>query len=322
LTNMRHVKYQCPRCHYSTDHKGNMRKHFGNKKACPATAHDIELTDAIKEYVLLNRVYRIPMQPTVTQIINNNTLINNYIAGMDTVDKLTMYLDRTQQRLSTFDTRVSSTFEENVDHLETSPPVELRNIIRLTPPPNDLLKVIDVVSRLCSDVCEMNLLFDSKSNKLRFYQGKWEEHLLDNGILALIYTIQEYFWDAYEVYLANKTWRQHNREGQRCKELLQEYYKFLACFNAESAVRPEREYLSLDVEEDDATSEAEAKEHFSDLYDSMKAKVTKSDVSKFRKEVISILKRNTVSNVETLNKKVCDLFQMDADFKARILELH
>lgn len=51
-------QYKCPRCSYKTPQKSNMRRHLYELKIiCPACTFDIELTDEIKEYILLNRVW-------------------------------------------------------------------------------------------------------------------------------------------------------------------------------------------------------------------------------------------------------------------------
>ena len=62
--------YQCPRCGFSSNHKGTMQRHlYDLKKPCPALASAIELTDDIKQHVLANRVYRVPapVQPTAAK---------------------------------------------------------------------------------------------------------------------------------------------------------------------------------------------------------------------------------------------------------------
>ena len=60
-------KYGCPRCGYETDIKQSMNLHlYKKKKPCPATVNNIELTDEIKEYILNNRVYKIPEPDEVT----------------------------------------------------------------------------------------------------------------------------------------------------------------------------------------------------------------------------------------------------------------
>ena len=51
--------YTCPCCHYETNNKTNIFHHFYNlKKPCPKTFAIIELTETVKEFVILNRIYR------------------------------------------------------------------------------------------------------------------------------------------------------------------------------------------------------------------------------------------------------------------------
>lgn len=49
--------YTCIRCGYQTRKRPDMIKHFSmRKKICPGSVNDIELTDELKEKILLNRV--------------------------------------------------------------------------------------------------------------------------------------------------------------------------------------------------------------------------------------------------------------------------
>ena len=60
-------KYECIRCGYSTDLKQSMNLHlYKKKKPCQTIVNNIELTDEIKEYILNNRVYKIPEPDEVT----------------------------------------------------------------------------------------------------------------------------------------------------------------------------------------------------------------------------------------------------------------
>ena len=55
------LDYTCIRCNHKTKKKTDMRRHlYERKDKCPGSANDIELTDEIKEKILLNRVYKIP----------------------------------------------------------------------------------------------------------------------------------------------------------------------------------------------------------------------------------------------------------------------
>jgi hypothetical protein len=52
------IPYTCPRCGYTTNHKGVMRKHLYNlKKTCASAVSNIDLNDNVKEYVLNYKVY-------------------------------------------------------------------------------------------------------------------------------------------------------------------------------------------------------------------------------------------------------------------------
>lgn len=53
-------KYECICCDYATHMKGDMRRHLYKSIPCPKIKNDIDLTDDIREYILKNRIYRIP----------------------------------------------------------------------------------------------------------------------------------------------------------------------------------------------------------------------------------------------------------------------
>jgi hypothetical protein len=274
---------------------------------------DVELTDDIKQFVLDNRVYRPPPQPSVTTIINHNTMVNNYIASLDTLSKLDMVLDHNNLRLKSLDDQLSDQFEERRERLESQPP--LRKDMQLDV--NELLKTIDVVSRVCNSLSEFNLMIDSKNNKLRMYNGQWDEHLLDSGMTVLMYRIQEYYWDDYEEYLIKQIhlapggmW-----EANRCQELLMEYYKFLACFQVDPNAK-NKTNMDLGVGDDHTY---ETSEQLMSLYRKLRDELKTGEIRACRNKVLDILKRSTTSNVDTLNCKVLQLFNMDPAFKQRIL---
>lgn len=65
--------YKCPRCSYTTTQKGDMRKHlFSLQKPCPAIDNDIEVTEEVKEYILMNRIYRSEKQTTHVERTQTN----------------------------------------------------------------------------------------------------------------------------------------------------------------------------------------------------------------------------------------------------------
>ena len=52
------LNFTCIRCGYLSTNKPDMRKHLYKKKTCPHLANDVELTNEVKEDILLNRVHR------------------------------------------------------------------------------------------------------------------------------------------------------------------------------------------------------------------------------------------------------------------------
>ena len=41
--------HDCPRCGYTSNQKGDIRKHFKRKKLCPATCSDITIAECYME---------------------------------------------------------------------------------------------------------------------------------------------------------------------------------------------------------------------------------------------------------------------------------
>lgn len=81
-------KYGCPRCGYETDIKQSMNLHlYKKKKPCPATVNNIELTDEIKEYILNNRVYKIP-EPEIKIPIISEEVNSDFIDTLNIFKKI------------------------------------------------------------------------------------------------------------------------------------------------------------------------------------------------------------------------------------------
>jgi hypothetical protein len=63
---MSYPNYTCVRCGMNTNNKQSMRTHlYKRKQICPFVENDIELTDEVKECILLNRVYKIKSEPNI-----------------------------------------------------------------------------------------------------------------------------------------------------------------------------------------------------------------------------------------------------------------
>ncbi len=71
------IPYTCVRCNYQTNEKYRMRDHLYNrKKPCPIYKIDIELTDYIREKIMINRKYIISKEEK-KQISSCSTIVKN-----------------------------------------------------------------------------------------------------------------------------------------------------------------------------------------------------------------------------------------------------
>lgn len=312
--------YCCPRCGYKTDRKSSMNVHFFKvKKPCPILENDIDLTDEIKNHILVNRIYIIPekkQQPniiqTFNQVINNYNTMNNFINQLDTIDKLTKYTDHKQIDLVSFEDSIDSKYSNRAKRLDNN---MFKHGFGLNT--EDLLETINDISNMCEckSLEEFNIVYDSNMDRLKIYDGTWEELLLNTGIKRIIETIQVYYWNSYEMYLLRKIHENKNSQyAQQLFELLSIYFKFIGAFNIEPYFHNKSDGDILGNE----SEEYEIDEEFWAKYVELRNNITKSEIAKISKDVAQIIKKNSQRNSKELNTKVLELFQMDETFKASI----
>lgn len=320
--------YLCPRCGYASERKDAMKRHFYNKvRNCPAAKNDIELTDEIKQYVLANRRYHVQKQiiNTVHNTINNYHQINNFIASMDVMDKLNKYITHKNLEITDFEDKVDNRYKRNVKRLEDA---NFKGCFKLKL--NDLLDIIDAVSTIFNGVEDFNIMYDSQINKLKIFSyGEWKTHLIDSGLKEIIETIQCCYLDSYECYLIKKLKCNSTDYHQRAvlREHLEEYYKFLACFNTMPFIyqKDDKQLQEIDIDTEidnnrHTVSLYNIEDEFMPIYFKMKEDIVTTEANKMKREVKDIIKKNTKSNVIDLNKKMVELFQMDEQFKNELLK--
>lgn len=315
--------YTCICCGYTTRQKNDMRKHFNKKKPCPKVKNVIELTDDIKEHILANKIYIIPEEKPVSinnhiinNYINNNNIITNYISNLDTIDKLNKYMNHTKQELIDFEQSVEERYTSRVKRLEIN---DFKYGFALKT--DDLLEIIDDISSMFknNNIDYFNIIYDKATNKLKYYDcGVWEEYLINSGLTKIITTIQSYYLDTYECYLIRNIINDFDESYvkiSRYNELLQEYYKFIGFFDVAPYIRDKHdgEILNNHLETYDI------EEKYYPMYIKIRDKSTKSEINFIKRSVIDIIKRNTSRNINELNTRVFNLFQMDETFKKTFL---
>lgn len=320
----KHKPYQCCRCGYETHRKPAMRQHlYGLKKHCPATTNDIELTDAIKDYIMANRVYHIPKAPKTpappinqfNQQINNTNVIQNYVASMDVVEKLEKYMAYNNTSINSFEKTIEDRYNKKSRYLERDQGLNLST--------EDLIGIVDKVS-VAKDPSDFNIMYDKRIGKIMFYDtGEWDEMMTAPGIKRLIENVQEYYLNGYESFLLRKLVNPntHFQERHDAMEHIKQYYRFLACFGIFPYVhdRSDREvlyYFKIGEGEDELLEDrSDVTNEYLNVYAKQRKSVTETDKKRMAAQVIDILKKNTTKNTGELNKKIVALCNMQEDFK-------
>lgn len=322
--------YECPCCGYKTEQKSHMKKHlYTLSKPCPQTQNALELTEDIKEHILSNRVYIVPKpiapttHQTINQTINNYNTINNFIANMDFMDKLSKYIAYNQIELLDYGDKVEAQYYRNRKRLEKD---QTRYVFKLSSP--ELMDIVDKVSSICNNNFEeLNILFDEKTKKLKLFEGgEWETLLQEAGITKVIYAIKDNYLDMYECYLVRRLNDDKISavEKSSIKEHLFDYYKFISCFNIDPYIKGKTDEHILKGTPQDSEDMTIENHTIADTLMPQARKVIDSmprgEIQRTKKEVLEIIKRNSKQNIDELNKKVAALFNMDESFKTQLLE--
>lgn len=308
--------YECARCGYSTAHRPAMNRHlYDLKKMCPCINNKIELTQEIKEHILKNRIYQVATKQsetcTINQYINNYNVLNNYIGNLDSLEKLTKYIQYNNTNLLDFEDHVESKYSKSIKKLEDDQykSFELKE--------SQILEIINEVTKTSNcNLNDLNLMFDKKLNRLNMYRdAKWDGFLIDVGVQELIRVIKSTYLDIYEVYLIKKllSSTENLYDKNNYKLLVSEYYKFIAFFDLPPFV-----YQKTDTEilgDPLVDNEYSLEESYMVEYGEIKKQITKNEKTNMKRKVADIIKRNTMHNVDELNKNIISLIHIDDTFR-------
>ena len=319
---MKITPYTCFRCNYITKDKRHMRMHLYNrKKECPAISleNDIDLTDEIKEKILKNRVYYLPKivkEPTFVQNIQYNNTMNNYIKNMDSIDKISKYLEYNDKETNCLEDHLEELFKNLINNLKEN------NFKRGTYDIDEdrQLELISDISKIkTGDVENMNIFYDEKTKELNIHNGCWDSYLVDRGLKELIYMLQNNLLNHYEQYLMKQyyVFEKNERTKQKIREDIERHYKFIGCFELEPFVKGKDDCDILGDEHGDF-GVYKLEEKYTALYTSIVDDMKRYEINKMKKNILDILKSNTKKNIKDLNKKIVELMNIDEEFKKTI----
>lgn len=312
------VPYQCPRCGYSTRDKRNMRRHlFLTQRMCPGSLHVIVLTDEIKNHVLENRVYNVDVQNkppaniTFNQTINNYNQILNYVNKMDVVDKITKYTVYKQTPLIEFEDQIQEQYKHYIEKLENNKFIDFQMDERT------LMEAIDTLTHN-TDASKMNVVHDVLSDRVRLFQdGEWVSLMFDAGIDELISRVKSSYLDSYETYLIRRYMQCTSAfKKQQLMERLQDYYKFIVCFELNPVVIGQTDCDILE----NGTDCFDIEERFMDVFRKIRDDIKHCDVVRLRRQVANVVKKNSKASMAALNIQMLELIQADEHFKEIVME--
>ena len=327
---MREIRlYECIRCGYKTHDKRLMRRHFyDRKKPCPGQINNIEMTDAIKECILDNKVYIIEKKPNpaqvINQTINNYQQINNIVNNMDSVEKINKITEYKNIELLDFEDNVEHKYRNLIKKLEKGKIEDFKLNF------DNIMEIIDnVTTNSNGDLKYLNVLHEQYSDKIKILNdGEWCSHIFNIGVKEIINTIKIYFFDSYECYLCRQLYDDTISpiEKSKKRQYLSEYYKLLFCFDLYPYVKgktnnkilyqpTDSEYHKNSSDFADYVIEEETMKIFTNIKENIKV----SEVNRLKRDIHTLIKKNTKSNIIELNKCMMDIIQMDDAFKNQII---
>jgi hypothetical protein len=306
--------YTCPRCNYKTPIKARMNRHLITlKKECPATNNDIELTDEIKEYILKNRIYHIQkeVKPTFIQNIQYNNTMNNYVKNMNTIEKLDKYMEYKNTEITSLEDNIQNHFYRRITNLKTDAfkfGYDMGN--------NRLFDIFEEITKI-RNLQDMNIIYDDKLKELSLFKsGSWETMLIERGVKEILGILKEYFLDHYELFLFRRIYfiEKNEREKQRYKVHLEDYYKFIGTFDLRPIIE-EKDDAEILGEENGEVGVYKLEEKWLKIYNTLIDNMKRYEINKIKKDIDLIIKNNSNKNLTELNKEIIELLTTDEEFK-------
>lgn len=294
-----------------------MRRHLARKTKCPACKDQIELTEDIKQCILENRIYvkpEVQKPPSITQIINNYNTINNVVAKMDPLEKLMNILQHHNIEVIDFKSSVEQSMQPKLIELKESfnSNTEFTKVDQ-----KDIMSIIDTLTSFKS-IQSMNVVYENVPDKLKIFSGgEWKPYMFDAGVDVIISTLQTTYLDHYELYLITKYHISRDIYERQCiKEFIQEYYKFIACFELNPKVQNVTDGEILQTKQ----RSYDLSEQFYPLFMRIRDDLKHTAATSLRRNVVKLIRTNHQASVLEINKKIMELIQMDEDFKNDILQ--
>lgn len=284
-----------------------MKTHFGRKTLCCNINDFANLSDEIKMIVLKDRKYHISkdsiLQLDSAKIINYNQInymINTQMSSLELVEK---YMRLQNKSTTPIDEFIEEQFSNDLSLLGNSTNQGLKI--------DDFYEDLDSLSNVQNHHENINLLYDSKEDKINYFEDDgWVSMISDKGLKIIYAKLQEYKYDYYECNLIEKIVSLGDcQEQQQLLEIIDEYYQFICAFDLNPYVYNRKDYDLLKNEKNETLTNVT--DRFYERFIRIKRQMKLSHKKQIMKKSLHILKRNTNSISKFLKSHLLDIFQTE-----------
>ena len=274
-----------------------------------------ELT--IQNNELMSKIQMSTPSTVINNNVNNvnNKIVNKIIVNLSAHEKLDYIVEHIGKKMLDFDDYIYDTcYDKSTNYIENP---KCKQTITST----EMLETIDSLTSISKPIGlpSINVIYDKNKNKICIYRiDKWEQYYLDDGIKVVVNTIKSNYFDNYEKYLIKKL----STTFCNATELtgyLREYYYFISAFD----ILPFVNNVENDsiIENYNTDNEFSLSTHYSNIYKDEKAKHKKTTIKKIINDVTNIIKVNSKTNIEYINKEIEKLLHISSDFGQKLINL-
>jgi hypothetical protein len=235
-------------------------------------------------------------------------MMNNFVNKIEIPIKLEKMLETQNKTTSTLEATTMAKCKFKNYSLEMNRPE--------TPFQLSAYKIMDIICELSkianlpSEIHKLNVYYDDTLKTMNiFTRESWESFPgIDRAIREIVGIIQEAFLDNYENYLIkNIETPGDQKRSQEFNELLIIYYKFIYCFDLEPFVTKQDDVCPL------------LEKRYMDEYLNIANSTKTQEIKDTKKLVREIIRKNSKSNIQLLNKTIVDMAAKDENFKKSLV---